>query len=404
MATVFALAFPAILLAHPGALDARGGHRNRATGRYHCHTKACRGGGTSAADTPTIRRVSRVADIPSGSPATGHYRIHLIDVGTGLAVLVQGSDFNLRYDGGSQDDSRGLRQRGRTLSRLHAYLWAAVGGSGPNECTPDGDAATPATAERTIHHVVLSHPHEDHVSMLDEVLFCYRVRHVWDAGVPAETVTYTNFLAQVALEAEARYHTASAPTKNRTRTSRGQSFRFPRWTSFGARSSVELGRGATMTVLYANGQPAHDPNQNSVVVRLDLGTTSLLLTGDAESGPRLPPDSPPGDAEAWMLANVRELLDVDILQVGHHGSLTSSRRAFLDAVSPTVALIGSGPHEYSGVRLPDPEIETALRAVGARVLGTYEHDGGGCDVSDRVGMDDERPGGCDNWILELASL
>src|SRR3546814_19795679 len=41
----------------------------------------------------------------SGEPLIGaHYKVHVIDVGTGLAVFVEGKDFALLYDAGSKDD------------------------------------------------------------------------------------------------------------------------------------------------------------------------------------------------------------------------------------------------------------------------------------------------------------
>jgi beta-lactamase superfamily II metal-dependent hydrolase len=48
--------------------------------------------------------------------------------------------------------------------------------------------------------------------------------------------------------------------------------------------------------------------------------------------------------------------------VGHHGSKSSTRKAFLDAVSPKVSVISSGPYEYRGVTLPDPEVVAELEA------------------------------------------
>src|SRR5688572_28967106 len=51
----------------------------------------------------TARVASKPADVPSGPPAAGHFRVHTIDVGSGLAILVQGHDFNLLFDGGSGD-------------------------------------------------------------------------------------------------------------------------------------------------------------------------------------------------------------------------------------------------------------------------------------------------------------
>ena len=79
--------------------------------------------------------VRATTDLNSTPPEPGSYRLHLIDVGTGLAVLIQGSDFNLLFDGGSGDDSRGI-SASENNSRLLAYLWAALGPSGPRGCQP----------------------------------------------------------------------------------------------------------------------------------------------------------------------------------------------------------------------------------------------------------------------------
>src|SRR3546814_3981510 len=77
---------------------------------------------------------------------------------------------------------------------------------------------------------------------------------------------------------------------------------------------------------------------NSVVVRLDLGSRRILLAGDAEGGERKPPSEPPesGSVEAKLIACCAADLKSDVLIVGHHGSLTSSRRAFLDAVGASI--------------------------------------------------------------------
>src|SRR5512138_1051445 len=68
-----------------------------------------RAGGEQAAPGITWRRVETARDVP-GAPAPGTYQIHLIDVGTGLAILVRGADFALLYDAGSNDkDEKPLR-------------------------------------------------------------------------------------------------------------------------------------------------------------------------------------------------------------------------------------------------------------------------------------------------------
>jgi competence protein ComEC len=129
----------------------------------------------------------------------------------------------------------------------------------------------------------------------------------------------------------------------------------------------------------------------------------MLLVGDAESGAREDPSAAVGDVEAELLAKHMDKLKVDILQVGHHGSKTSSREEFLHAIEPRYALIGVGPTAYSGVRLPDAEVIHAITTLPSKpvLLRTDAHDAKGCIKADRVGMDDSAPGGCDNFILTV---
>jgi len=45
------------------------------------------------AEAYSWKRVETAADLPKEPPAPGTYRVHLIDVGTGLSILIQGADF-----------------------------------------------------------------------------------------------------------------------------------------------------------------------------------------------------------------------------------------------------------------------------------------------------------------------
>lgn len=362
--------------------------------------------------TPRIaHRIARtVDDVHATPPEVGSYRVHLIDVGTGLAVLIQGHDFNLLYDGGSADDSRGISATANN-SRLLAYLWEAVGPSGPKGCQPGRLSQDPGPdPERTIQTVILSHPHKDHGAMLDEVLHCYRVEHVYDSGAINDTEFYGAFIAAVSAEPGVTYHTASSPSTNKTITVWGAAHVIDGpWLQFfeseDENDKIVVGAGASFRILHADGDAHDDYNANSIVVRVDLGGTSLLLTGDAESGPRRLPTAELGDIESHLVEVHADAIDVDLFQVGHHGSETSSRRAFLDRVSPQWALIGAGPKSYAGHVLPDPSVVDALVDVlgdTQRLLRTDSAEGTSCPVADRIGEDDQRPGGCDNHILEIS--
>jgi competence protein ComEC len=361
---------------------------------------------SAAASGPSIRvhTASAVADVPRGQPASGAYRVHLIDVGTGLAVLVQGHDFNMLFDGGSNDDQAGISSTGNR-NRLLAYLFAAIGPSGPKVCVPDGDARPKVDAPKlTLTHVFLSHPHNDHVSMLDDVLQCYRAANVWDAGVVYQTTAYRSFVQAFADDAQVHLRTATVPSAGKRMTINGEAISIAgTWEKFDdSRRDVPLGDGASFKVLHADGATYEDVNQNSIVLSVKLGEKKLLLMGDAESGERADPTAPVGYVEKFLLQVYASELKSDIMQIGHHGSKTSSRLEFLRAVSPTHALISSGPTTYAGIRLPDVEVVDAIGSLASKteILRTDTHDGH-CPVADRVGMDDGAPGGCDNYVLEI---
>jgi competence protein ComEC len=344
-------------------------------------------------DAVAWKRVATAADLPP-PPAPGTYQIHMIDVGTGLAILIRGADFAMLYDAGTNDpDEKPLR--------VAAYLAAALGPSGDDLCVPPG-ASPPSPgpgARRRLEHVVLSHPHLDHASALDLVVHCYDVGHFWEPGRVTQTAFYRDLMAALARSAPTTYHTAATVPDDRAVEVKGHRVTIPRWVRFSEGDAVPLGAGARFTILHADTKAHGNPNQSSLVVLVELGRTRVLLVGDAESGARRDPSERPGGVEAYLLDHHAAQLRAHILQVGHHGSKTSSRRAFLEAIGPAVALVSSGPRQYSGRTLPDPEVIEALGAVGAAILRTDERDAG-CPVTGRIGGD-AGPGGCDAWVVTI---
>jgi beta-lactamase superfamily II metal-dependent hydrolase len=320
------------------------------------------------------------------------YVVHVVDVGTGLAVVVRGRDFTLIYDGGSNDDIATGAD-----NRLTAYLAHVL----------------PDVTE--IDALILSHPHRDHVELLEDVLLQYDVRSVWDSGRFYANCGYRRFLAAVEREPGVAYRSATAGAgSHRVRfdanSCRGQPARtieIPRSAPIDGDRHA-LGEGAWMTVLYADAAPHRDPNRNSLVVRLDLGERRVLLMGDADGGSRRNfhlPAPRPGTIEAWLLENAPGQLQADVLVVGHHGSRTSSRSDFLDRVDASIFAISSGPFGYGSAIprtvLPDEEVELALQARG-QVLQT-DNDDAACRINPRkIGPDnDGRPGGCDNIQITI---
>lgn len=323
--------------------------------------------------------------------AGNRYKVHIIDVGTGLAVFAEGPGFALLYDAGSQDDlHEGVE------NRVVAYIRAARPGL------------------TRIDHLILSHPHKDHLQLMPAVFAEFDVANIWESGRVNKTDGYCHFLKSAMGEAGALYHDAIASHATRTVTFSGSGCNGPVTVHEGdmiSTAPVVLGPGAAMHFLYRDAHPHADPNGNSVVVRLDLGDKRVLLAGDAEGGEREPPGTPPSPSsiEAKLLACCMADLRADVLVVGHHGSLTSSRSAFLDAVGASVYVISSGPYPYRRVRLPDAEVVAELERRGTvwrtdrQDAFRLEDEAGACEVKNpKIGPDaDETPGGCDNIVIAI---
>jgi competence protein ComEC len=176
---------------------------------------------------------------------------------------------------------------------------------------------------------VLTHPDADHVSGLLPLFERYRVASVIDGAAPGAKGADE---WGAAVSAAAVVHRA-------------------------ARRGMRVAAGpVVLTVLHpADGNvPADDGNDGSVVLRLEYGQNSVLLTGDAE-----------GDAEQAMLAGSAPLR-ADVLKVAHHGSAASTAPAFLAAVRPQVAIISVGADNRFG----HPAPELLERLDGIEVLRT----------------------------------
>jgi competence protein ComEC len=117
--------------------------------------------------------------------------------------------------------------------------------------------------------------------------------------------------------------------------------------------------GATQVKVFApfaDYQPGSEPtNNDSLVMRVAYGATSVLLEGDAEAPIEKAMLSEPG-------------LESTLLKVGHHGSLTSTRPEFLARVAPRWAVISCGLHNR--FHHPRGEVLTALQTAHVRTLRT----------------------------------
>ncbi len=182
---------------------------------------------------------------------------------------------------------------------------------------------------RRIDIMILTHPHPDHLGGLIGLLQEMPVGEVWDAWESFPSEAYGEFRRLIAERCIPRKFVMPSAA--------------PIW--IGSVGFELLHRG--------DGRSAgsnSEVNNDSLVLRVAFGDTSLLLTGDLES-----------KGEQLALNRWGKRLKSTVLQVPHHGSATSSTEPFLDAVQPMVAVISVGSNNR--FRHPSPEIVGRLHYI-----------------------------------------
>jgi competence protein ComEC len=233
----------------------------------------------------------------------------------------------------------------------------------------------------TLALLVITHPHIDHTRGIAAVLARYKVLNVIDNGDVREDV---GGKPQLAMHEWLSRH--------------------PRVGHMDlARSDIDPKDGATGPVIDPVGacpasefdpiiralwsgdigreEVGHDPNDDSVVVRVDFGDASFLL---------------PGDIEIYGIAGLvkkytdsPKLLDADVYLVPHHGSRNSTTADLVARVSPEVAVISAGPYDR---QLGGTEEYTA-RAFGHPSQISLDH-----LLQPKGGVSGRRPRPIEVWI------
>ncbi|MGH2677646.1 MAG: ComEC/Rec2 family competence protein, partial [Actinomycetota bacterium] len=238
------------------------------------------------------------ASVPSvGPPAS--LTVTFLDVGQGDAAVVQTPD-------------------GATV----------LVDAGPEEQQVAAELA--ALGIRRIDLAVATHAHADHIDGFPAILSRFPVTLLLDPGCPGDSPSYRRFLDAVRDE--------------------GVPVRHPR----GGRR-LTVGRLIVDVLGPDRCSPGgQSPNDDSLVLRVAYGRSTVLFSGDAEV-----------PAQHDLLAD-EDPVQATVLKVPHHGGDTSDVE-FFDAVDSTVAVVSTGPNDYGH---PNPGVLASLRTEGMAVYRT----------------------------------
>jgi beta-lactamase superfamily II metal-dependent hydrolase len=184
---------------------------------------------------------------------------------------------------------------------------------------------------RKIDHLILTHPHDDHIGGIFSLLSELEVHRFYDNGFSnLRSDIYREYIKLVR-EDLSRYSILQA----------GESLLF---------GNVEI------EVLNPLLPPTGDLNTDSIVLRITYGDIKILLTGDL------------GYVGERLLLKVGTDVRSQILKVAHHGENDTSSYEFLQHVKPEIAIISVG--RINKFALPHKEVLNRLIQIGAKIYRT----------------------------------
>ncbi len=212
----------------------------------------------------------------TGQQTVKNLVVHYIDVGQADSILIQTPNGkNMLIDAGNNEDSQAI----------NTYL--------------------KSKGVSTIDVLLGTHPHEDHIGSMDDIIRNFPVNSIYMPKVTTNTVTFMDVL-QAIKDKGLKINTPVPGSK------------------------LTIDTDLDVTILAPNNTTYEDLNNYSIVLKVTYKKSSFLFTGDAEAA-----------SEAEILKAGYDI-KADVLKVGHHGSSSSTSDAFLKAVVPKHAIISVG--------------------------------------------------------------
>jgi beta-lactamase superfamily II metal-dependent hydrolase len=239
--------------------------------------------------------------------------------------------------------------------------------------TTKGKAVVEALKRNNIQQLdyfIATHPHPDHIGGATEVFKAVKILNVIDNGqppsVPAQATPTPKQKQPAPKPSPARRSTKSTSLSQFYDDYKAAvSASGARYETAKPGTKVDLGGGALLTIL-APSEPfftkdrmttgGNEANANSIMARLDYGSFSMLLAGDAEE-----------QTEHRLLTKEIDL-QTKVLKVSHHGSKYASSKDFLNRVKPQVAIVSCGAWNRYGH--PSQAVLDRLKAANVKLYRT----------------------------------
>lgn len=224
-------------------------------------------------------------------------KVYYFDVGQADSILIQNNGQNMLIDAGNNEDGETL------VNNLKAL------------------------GVENIDYLIGTHPHEDHIGGMDNIIDNFEIGKIFMPNVTTNTKTFEDVIDAVA-EKDLQIDT---PKQN---------------------DEFQVG-DAKCQVLYV-GEDKDNLNLSSIVIKMEYDNLSYLFTGDTET----------------EVENKVDFGKINILKVAHHGSDTSSSEKFVKETAPEIAIISVGKGNSYGH--PNNEILKRYEEIGSKIYRTDE--------------------------------
>ncbi len=222
-------------------------------------------------------------------------KVYFIDVGQGDSIFIQSDEKTMLIDAGT------------------------------NEAGPKIVNFLQEKGIEKIDYLIGTHPHEDHIGGLDDIILSFPIGTFYMPKVQTNTKTFEDVL-DAAME-------------------KGIAITSPK-----IEDTYQVGK-ANCTFLSSKIDKSN-LNLSSLVIHMTYEGQSFLFMGDAEKENE--------EAKFWP--------QVDVLKIGHHGSKTSSSKAFLKQTNPQIAIISLGKDNI--YHHPSQEVIARLEQINTQIYRT----------------------------------